>query len=74
MTIAAASNRNVGSTPERVQDLAVFISGRSSRGLNRAMLVKDQVVETELGKEGSNSWLDNMVVEISSNNKLVTGS
>ena len=71
VTVTASGGRYVSRAPKAIQDLVLLIPGVSGRGTNRAVPFKHKVLQAELSKEGSDHRPDSMVIDVSSQNKLI---
>ena len=74
MTVSTPGHRDVGRAPEGVQNLALFIAGRSSGGSNWTMSLEDKVMKAQLGEEQRDSGLEDMGIQISADDDLVSCS
>jgi len=74
MTVPTPGHRDIGCAPKGVQNLALFILGQRSGGSNWTMVFKDKVVEAQLRKEERHSGLEDIGIQISANNDLVSCS
>jgi len=74
MTVPTPGHQNIGRAPKGVQNLALFVSGRRGGGSNWTMSFEDKVMKAQLGEEQRDGWLEDMGIQISANNDLVSCS
>ena len=74
MTVTTPGHRDIGRAAKGVQDLVLFVLGRCSGGFNGTMAFEDEVVGTQLREEERNGGLEDVVIQIASNNNLVSCS
>jgi len=74
MTVPTPGHRDIGRAPKGVQNLALFVSGRSGGGSNWTVALEDKVVKAQLGEEQGDSGLEDMGIQISANDDLVSCS